>query len=577
MLEGGSPMNQNMMPRFFLVVAFLFLVFAFPQAALGRSYFNDTFGMNNPSQEMELIDGEDLAGLNIGWISDGVARSKIEYEEDGEVKYDWTSLNEMLNVYVDMLDMHLWLVVNPVTAIKTSGAKKYKKGKFLPIKDEAMDLYTAYLKALVSYTKHYKPGFRVSYWSVYNEPHGTYFSIFGKTDEGIDKAAKAYVRLVKKTYKIIRTRDPGARVVLGGVGSAAGPKGYQFYHKVLERLDELDPKRENNGYFDFFDYHDYNYFDKYKTNRRGYGYNWFRREVLKPYGFFGKVIVIKEGATHTGKDLDANGRLDIYQSESDQAEYAIKRAVFNHGKSVRNVQWSTLREHGLFQGSYHVNFCYNGFIFNGSPTGDEEWFDPVKHIADPKIIITQEPSEPDLYTFTTAIFREGTGWDYKTSVRTWEELEGALSPEQQDELLATGSLEIGDGIKKLAYYTYKFMVDKLRDCDLRQMDTLRRNDEDDSLYLYEFWHTDGTPIYVAWWDWFKEPGVVDKTTTFHLNLPTPNSQVRIINAIPTAESGADAEIFLEQYPDFFSTATALAVGNQVVVTLDRIPVYIEPL
>jgi hypothetical protein len=152
-----------------------------------------------------------------------------------------------------------------------------------------------------------------------------------------------------------------------------------------------------------------------------------------------------------------------------------------------------------------------------------------------------------------------------------------LSPEQQDELLANGTIEISDGIKKLSYYTYKFMVEQLRDCDLRQIQKFRQNDDGDNFYLYEFRHAHGGPIYVAWWDWFRETDLADKTTTFHLNLPTPDSPVKITKAVPAAENGADAEIFLGQYPNFFPSNTDLSVANDVVVTLDRIPIYIEPL
>lgn len=569
-------MKQNFTLRLLLFVILVFLVCAVPRIAVATSYFQDTLGLNNPSNEMELVNHEDLTGLNLSWISDSVFRSNIEYEEGGVVKYDWTKLNEMLDAYVGDLGMHLWLVVNPLSVIKTTGARKYR-GKYLPIRGEAMDLYATYLKELVKYTKRYQEGFRVSYWSVYNEPHRPYLTVFGETEADIQKAANAYVRLVKKTYKILSRLQPGAQMVLGGVASNVKSPHIQFFHKVLERLDQLDPLRENNGYFDYFDFHDYNYFNKYKVNRTGVGYNYFKRELLEPYGFRDKVIVLKEGATHTGMDLSAGAFLKRYQTEREQAEYAIKRAIFNYGQGARNVQWSTLREHDLFRGTPHYLFCYNGFTYNGSPTGDEEWFDPALHIADPKIIITQDPADPNLYTFTTAIFREGTGWDYKSSAHIRDEIQPALTPEQQAELLAEGTIEISDGIKKLAYYTYKFMAEKLRDCDLHKymIDKLRRNDDGDKIYLYSFQHADGTRIYVAWWDWFNELELSDKTVTLH--LPWVGSEVRIIKAIPEAESGADAQIFLGQYPDFFPSTTSTVSGQTVVITLDKMPVFIEPL
>lgn len=66
-----------------------------------------------------------------------------------------------------------------------------------------------------------------------------------------------------------------------------------------------------------------------------------------------------------------------------------------------------------------------------------------------------------------------------------------------------GSDDLGRGIKKLSYYTYKLMTEKLEGSDWDNIETII--DGTDNMYVYKFNRKDlGRPVYVAWHDNFQE-------------------------------------------------------------------------
>lgn len=66
-----------------------------------------------------------------------------------------------------------------------------------------------------------------------------------------------------------------------------------------------------------------------------------------------------------------------------------------------------------------------------------------------------------------------------------------------------GTNDLGRGIKKLSYYTYKLMTEKLEGSDWDNIETII--DGIDNIYVYKFNRKDlGKPVYVAWGDYFTE-------------------------------------------------------------------------
>jgi hypothetical protein len=86
------------------------------------------------------------------------------------------------------------------------------------------------------------------------------------------------------------------------------------------------------------------------------------------------------------------------------------------------------------------------------------------------------------------------------------------------------SNDLGQGIRKLGYYTYKLMTEKLEDPDWDNIQTIQ---ELDDIYIYKF-TKNGEPIWVAWWDYFDDTGNSKKIT---IDIGNINS-VKITEAVP---------------------------------------------
>ncbi|MFQ6083708.1 MAG: hypothetical protein ACE5WD_10145 [Candidatus Aminicenantia bacterium] len=123
----------------------------------------------------------------------------------------------------------------------------------------------------------------------------------------------------------------------------------------------------------------------------------------------------------------------------------------------------------------------------------------------------------------------------------------------------------GKSHKKLAYYTYKKMVEVLEDSDWNNIQTLK---ESDNIYIYKF-TKDSKSVYVLWWDYFDDIGS-SKTITLNVDF---TGHALVTNAVPYAESGA----FLNEndYPNFFETQILNVTSGKITLTLSKDPVFVE--
>jgi len=117
--------------------------------------------------------------------------------------------------------------------------------------------------------------------------------------------------------------------------------------------------------------------------------------------------------------------------------------------------------------------------------------------------------------------------------------------------------------KKLAYYTYKLMTEKLAGGD---WNNIKRVQASNDIHIYKFTRQEtGEPIWVMWND-----NPYPQTIT--LNLGDMNS-AKITQAVPNAENGLGLNE--ADYPNFFATEI-IAVSNGVAtITLDDIPLFME--
>ena len=132
----------------------------------------------------------------------------------------------------------------------------------------------------------------------------------------------------------------------------------------------------------------------------------------------------------------------------------------------------------------------------------------------------------------------------------------------------------GEGVKKLSYYTYKFLIEKLKGSDFKNIKTI--NTSIPNVYLYEL-TKQGKPIYIAWWDYFEEKGAKEKSVTLFVpNIKAP--QAKITEAIPDFAADfqtKENKLKEEDYPKFFKTYTADVADGKISMTLSKKPAYIE--
>ncbi len=120
---------------------------------------------------------------------------------------------------------------------------------------------------------------------------------------------------------------------------------------------------------------------------------------------------------------------------------------------------------------------------------------------------------------------------------------------------------IQDGLshKKLAYYTYKKMVEVLEGSDWDSIQTIQ---ESDNVYLYKLTKT-GRLIWVAW---------NDSSATQQISISgITSSQVRVTATIPKYESGKD----VTDYSTTFQMDTLAVVNGSVSLQLGENPVFVE--
>lgn len=452
------------------------------------------FGISNPYDQKDLVTKAELPailkdlGLSkdgnsiAGFIVDAIARKHTEVTCDDTTcqKYDFSLVKDLIDLVVGQGKVNLWVVIGAPSNYKFTDGKIRGDGKtYLPDGPISRWAYKDYLTDLVNFVNSYgkktsgDPNWHVIHWNLYNEVNSEYKGTFNKD---IDRATTAYANFVIDSSEILRKLSRQSKIVLAGAGSGTDLQGNhgEFYKQVFSKL-----KQANLDYnlFDYWESHWFGEFNNYKTNGKGYSAKDFIK-FLQDNGYGDKEFVIRAGATYSGQDLqERKSLMNNYQSEQDQAEFLIKRFIYNLGAGVKYIPWSTIYEREKYQGEKHVHFQYVSLIYDGTPDGVSK---------------NQKCVE---------------GW--------------LPCPDP------------GRGVKKLSYYTYKKMVEVLKGSDFDNIQTIK-DGSGDNLYLYKF-NKGNKLIYVAWWDYFEETA---GSKTFTLDVGGIKT-VKITEAIPKYEAGKD--------------------------------------
>ena len=118
----------------------------------------------------------------------------------------------------------------------------------------------------------------------------------------------------------------------------------------------------------------------------------------------------------------------------------------------------------------------------------------------------------------------------------------------------------GKGVKKVGYFTYKMMTEKLEGSDWRRIESLPSGSP--SVHAYRFWRSNGRPpVCVAWWDWFDE-------------VKTIAGQSRTID-LPCSGAEAVVTVAITDYSGGRTLTRQHAVGGRVQVQLGEFPLFVE--
>lgn len=131
-----------------------------------------------------------------------------------------------------------------------------------------------------------------------------------------------------------------------------------------------------------------------------------------------------------------------------------------------------------------------------------------------------------------------------------------------------GLNDLGEDVKKLSYYSYKLMTEKLEGSDWDNIDN-NFPDLPGNVYAYKFTKkSDGSRVYVVWWDYWNEPTLSSKTIS--LSDLGISGTVTITGSVPHFENGLILQESGESFEEIFDTETS---SNSI--TLGESPVYLE--
>jgi DNA-binding transcriptional MerR regulator len=129
----------------------------------------------------------------------------------------------------------------------------------------------------------------------------------------------------------------------------------------------------------------------------------------------------------------------------------------------------------------------------------------------------------------------------------------------------------GQSHKKLAYYTYKKMVEVLEGSDWQDIQTIKEEENDAyGLYLYRF-IKDGKPIYVGWYDCFDEQRCSRMKINTKVEISTTAKEIKITEAVPKYNSGKE----VKDYTNAFNTEIKTVQNGKAIINLREVPVFVE--
>lgn len=315
-----------------------------------------------------------------------------------------------------------------------------------------------------------------------------------------DTPAK-YAELLKESYLVIKEANPNAQVAIAGVAfpnAVVSENG--IYRKILKELDKIknsSPAR----YFDIFDFH------------------WYP---------FGANYLFSEIPEDSGSGVNFK-------------EYKFKE----YADSIKNI----LAQHGYANIPIYITEFGQ---YDGLPTGLP---------GAPKREFCGEKTQAlDLFKGYIYALAHGVSKIFQVTLTEWHNFGGQVNGDFDNVGLINNPSNDGQSHKKLSYYTYKLMAEKLEGSDWDNIQIIQETES--GVYAYKFTKS-GKSIWVLWND-----GAAQKSAAI-ANIKA--DKVKITEAVSNYESGKE----IKDYNSAFNVKTETVTDEFITVLLKDKPVIVE--
>lgn len=303
----------------------------------------EMFDRNNPHKRYQ-----DAQYIGVKWERIGAPSPQLP-------PYNW-----------QMTDMTYYSVppgINILTNIWVRETPFIKPGTWQFIDKRAEDAYVKFVESLVDRYDgdgiNDMPGLKnpIKYWQIENEPFMNNLSAGSK----INLDWRGFARLVKVTYKAIKTSDPQAKVLIGGtVGCELLYTDSNLFRLQLEELYLPVLKSLQGRYIDIFDMHYYGSCgasqDAWAGSKQAFT---MYRKILNENGYGNTPVWFAESGCPASPG-----------HEQSQAAEIIKRHIFPLSYGVKKIFWAW----GLMEGYPPMTgtdyFDHTGLVYDGIGQGD---------------------------------------------------------------------------------------------------------------------------------------------------------------------------------------------------------------
>lgn len=321
-----------------LFISALILLFTYliqPQKTIAATDESSPYGINifksvtespNPPESYKRKIYEYLRDAGVKWTRDSHGRkdrsitswARVEPEEN---QWQWEKIDEDLDLLDEYGFIYLGFLGKPPEWAQFNDPA-YDSYSNNPDSEHPNNLnkFANYVAQLVTRYGCNGGTCQIKYWEVGNEPNNNEYYI---------DHPNSYVNLLETAYNTIKSIDPNAKVVLGGLGGK-GLMENNFAETIFN-----SPHYAYN-YFDVYNFHAYGK----AIHGGGYNYTQYINKALNlqiNYGFNNKPIWLTETSTPSGTS-DSNWKTtpDGEQNQADDVPYRYQTAF---DKGIDKVFW----------------------------------------------------------------------------------------------------------------------------------------------------------------------------------------------------------------------------------------------